>query len=101
MRTLVARMPTPRAFITGVGGQDGALLAALLLDEGYEVAGVVRREPDAYTESLARLAFRDRLVALISSTTRRSSRRCRRRGRPRSTTSLRRRSCRARGTSRC
>ena len=33
----------PRALITGVGGQDGSLLAGLLLDEGYEVCGVVRR----------------------------------------------------------
>ena len=28
-----------RALITSIGGQDGALLAALLLDEGYEHAG--------------------------------------------------------------
>ena len=41
-----------RALITGVGGQDGALLAALLLDAGYDVAGVVRREPTAYAERL-------------------------------------------------
>ena len=41
-----------RALITGVGGQDGALLARLLLDHGYEVggnrparAGRVRGEP--------------------------------------------------------
>ncbi len=31
-----------RALITGIGGQDGSLLAELLLDEGYEVCGVVR-----------------------------------------------------------
>ena len=29
-----------RAFITGVNGQDGILLANLLLDKGYEVAGI-------------------------------------------------------------
>ncbi|HET9287434.1 MAG TPA: GDP-mannose 4,6-dehydratase [Gaiella sp.] len=46
-------MTTPRAFITGVGGQDGSLLAALLLDKGYEVVGVLRREPSAYAEALA------------------------------------------------
>jgi GDPmannose 4,6-dehydratase len=34
---------TKRALITGVTGQDGAYLAQLLLDEGYEVHGVVRR----------------------------------------------------------
>jgi GDPmannose 4,6-dehydratase len=32
-----------RALITGVGGQDGSYLAELLLDEGYEVFGAVRR----------------------------------------------------------
>ena len=34
---------TKRAFITGVTGQDGAYLAKLLLDKGYEVHGLVRR----------------------------------------------------------
>jgi GDPmannose 4,6-dehydratase len=34
---------TKRALITGIGGQDGSLLAELLLDNGYEVSGVVRR----------------------------------------------------------
>ena len=51
-----------RALITGIGGQDGALLAALLLDEGYEVAGVVRREPEAYGENLAGVLSRIELV---------------------------------------
>lgn len=32
-----------RAFITGVSGQDGSYLTELLLDKGYEVAGLVRR----------------------------------------------------------
>ena len=32
-----------RAFITGVTGQDGAYLAQLLLDKGYEVFGLLRR----------------------------------------------------------
>ncbi len=32
-----------RAIITGITGQDGAYLAELLLDRGYEVVGVVRR----------------------------------------------------------
>ena len=32
-----------RALITGVTGQDGAYLAQLLLDEGYEVHGIKRR----------------------------------------------------------
>jgi len=34
---------TKRALITGVTGQDGAYLAQLLLGQGYEVHGVVRR----------------------------------------------------------
>jgi GDPmannose 4,6-dehydratase len=32
-----------RALITGISGQDGSYLAELLLGEGYEVAGLVRR----------------------------------------------------------
>jgi GDPmannose 4,6-dehydratase len=37
-----------RALITGIGGQDGSLLAELLLDQGYEVAGIVRRAGASY-----------------------------------------------------
>ncbi|WP_430253853.1 GDP-mannose 4,6-dehydratase [Neorhizobium sp. DAR64872/K0K18] len=36
-------MTAKRALITGVTGQDGAYLAALLLKEGYEVFGLARR----------------------------------------------------------
>lgn len=50
-----------RALITGIGGQDGSLLAELLLDDGYEVVGVVRRAPSEY-ENLARI--RDRIELL-------------------------------------
>ena len=32
-----------RAVITGITGQDGSYLAEMLLDEGYEVTGIVRR----------------------------------------------------------
>ena len=32
-----------RAIITGITGQDGAYLAKLLVDKGYEVTGIVRR----------------------------------------------------------
>ena len=55
-------MRARRALVTGVGGQDGSLLARLLLDEGYEVAGVVRREPGAYAENLADVLARVELV---------------------------------------
>jgi GDPmannose 4,6-dehydratase len=33
-----------RALITGISGQDGSYLAELLLEKGYEVHGLVRRE---------------------------------------------------------
>lgn len=32
-----------KAFITGITGQDGSYLTEILLDKGYEVAGLVRR----------------------------------------------------------
>jgi GDPmannose 4,6-dehydratase len=37
-----------RALITGIGGQDGSLLAELLVAEGYEVLGLVRRSALSY-----------------------------------------------------
>jgi GDPmannose 4,6-dehydratase len=48
--------------ITGVGGQDGSYLAELLLDSGYEVAGVVRRAPPVYAENLARVGDKIELL---------------------------------------
>ena len=33
-----------RALITGITGQDGAYLAELLLEKGYEVFGLARRD---------------------------------------------------------
>ena len=52
-------MPKPRALITGVTGQDGSYLAELLLEEGYEVFGMVRR---ASTENFERITgIRDRV----------------------------------------
>ena len=51
-----------RALITGIGGQDGSLLAELLLDEGYEVFGVVRQPPGAYAATLGGIA--DRLTVV-------------------------------------
>lgn len=40
-------MPSKRAFITGLTGQDGAYLAKLLLEKGYEVHGLLRRSASA------------------------------------------------------
>jgi GDPmannose 4,6-dehydratase len=45
-------MPTKRALITGITGQDGSYLAELLLEHGYEVHGMVRR---ASTEKFERI----------------------------------------------
>jgi GDPmannose 4,6-dehydratase len=38
----------PRALVTGIGGQDGSLLAELLLEHGYDVYGIVRRDAAEY-----------------------------------------------------
>jgi GDPmannose 4,6-dehydratase len=51
-----------RALITGIGGQDGSYLAELLLERGYEVAGVVRRAPTAYAANLTSVLDRVELV---------------------------------------
>ena len=50
---------TKRALITGAAGQDGSLLAELLLEQGYEVFGVVRRATSERYENLD--AVRDRV----------------------------------------
>ena len=48
------------ALITGITGQDGSYLAELLLDEGYEVHGMVRRSS---TEKFDRIEhLRDRIT---------------------------------------
>ncbi|MBA2331859.1 MAG: GDP-mannose 4,6-dehydratase [Actinobacteria bacterium] len=48
-----------RALITGAAGQDGSLLSELLLEQGYEVFGVVRRAISERYENLD--AVRDRV----------------------------------------
>ena len=40
-----------RALITGISGQDGSYLSELLLDEGYEVHGIVRRQSVAESQT--------------------------------------------------
>ena len=50
-----------RAIITGITGQDGSYLAELLLDQGYEVTGIVRRLSHPNFERIAHLLDRIKL----------------------------------------
>src|ERR1700722_3499160 len=51
-----------RALITGVTGQDGSYLAAFLLEQGYEVIGMVRRSSTVNFERVADIQDRITLV---------------------------------------
>ncbi len=53
-----------RALITGITGQDGAYLAQLLLDKGYEVHGLLRRSAssDVVGSRLKWLGIEERIV---------------------------------------
>lgn len=53
-----------RALILGVSGQDGALLARLLLSKGYEVFGASRDAETHAFASLRRLGIRDRIATV-------------------------------------
>ncbi len=55
-------MVARRALITGVTGQDGSYLAELLLEQGYEVVGVVRRSSTLNFERIAHIQDRMTLV---------------------------------------
>ena len=48
-------MANRSAFITGITGQDGSYLAELLLDQGYQIHGLVRRPDALHSSNLARL----------------------------------------------
>src|SRR6266404_8342313 len=50
-----------KALITGVTGQDGSYLAELLLEQGYEVHGVVRRSSTENFERISHLGNRIQL----------------------------------------
>ena len=50
----------PKALITGITGQDGSYLAELLLAEGYEVVGLMRRSSTVNIERIS--AIQDRLT---------------------------------------
>ncbi|HVC14769.1 MAG TPA: GDP-mannose 4,6-dehydratase [Acidimicrobiales bacterium] len=55
-------MVARRALITGVTGQDGSYLAELLLEQGYDVIGVVRRSSTLNFERIAHIQDRITLV---------------------------------------
>src|SRR5262245_15734229 len=55
-------MSKRRALIFGVAGQDGSLLAELLLEKDYEVFGVVRRPTSETFPNLAAMRHTLRLV---------------------------------------
>lgn len=50
-----------KALICGVGGQDGAYLAQLLLSEGYDVVGTSRDSSASRFEGLRRLGIHDQV----------------------------------------
>ncbi len=50
----------PKALITGITGQDGSYLAELLLAEGYDVVGLMRRSSTVNIERIS--AIQDRLT---------------------------------------
>ncbi|MGH9062834.1 MAG: GDP-mannose 4,6-dehydratase [Acidimicrobiales bacterium] len=52
-----------RALITGITGQDGSYLAEFLLDQDYEVVGMLRRSSTVNFERIARIQDRLTLVA--------------------------------------
>jgi GDPmannose 4,6-dehydratase len=52
----------PRAFITGITGQDGSYLAELLLEKGYDVYGMTRRASTENVERIAHLTDRLNLI---------------------------------------
>ena len=52
----------PKALITGITGQDGSYLAEFLLDQGYEVIGMVRRTSTVNFDRLRH--FQDRIVVV-------------------------------------
>ena len=53
-------MAQKTALITGVTGQDGSYLAELLLDKGYHVHGLVRRNSDFTSKRIDRILFHER-----------------------------------------
>ncbi len=52
-----------RALITGITGQDGSYLAELLLSEGYEVIGLIRRSSTLTVERISHIQDQITLVS--------------------------------------
>jgi GDPmannose 4,6-dehydratase len=52
----------PRALITGIGGQDGSYLAELLLEQSYDVVGIVRRPTTERYENIEHLRGQVELI---------------------------------------
>jgi len=55
--------PKKRALITGITGQDGSYLAEFLLDQGYEVIGMIRRSSTVNFERIRHIQDRVTLTA--------------------------------------
>ena len=54
---------TKRALITGITGQDGSYLAELLLSEGYEVYGLIRRTSTVRYERIRHIQDRIKILS--------------------------------------
>ena len=54
-------MKKKKAFITGIGGQDGSYLAEYLLELGYEVHGIVRRNSTPENQDTRLLNIQDKI----------------------------------------
>jgi GDPmannose 4,6-dehydratase len=48
----MTEIPTKKAIVTGITGQDGSYLAELLLSKGYEVHGLIRRSSTFNTDRI-------------------------------------------------
>jgi GDPmannose 4,6-dehydratase len=55
-------MPPRRALITGITGQDGSYLAEFLLEQGYDVIGMLRRSSTLNFERISHIQDRVTLV---------------------------------------
>ena len=51
-----------KAFITGIGGQDGSYLAEYLVELGYEVHGIVRRNSTPENQDIRLANIEDKVT---------------------------------------